>query len=385
MSNVSKRSFVVILSVLFLLNSVTMAHYNLKSIETGFSGSFYSVSEQTINIFKARELHSFLREYDLNGDTQKGFSITYYEYEKLTQLWKNLTDKEKTIVLSGSIDNTLPCTFANILIYGINNAKEWSEVIKDLDKIGAKGSSLTFSNVKSLVTLETAHNTLLDLLYKEKNMIINGKLCIDPVIKYHTVKRQNQGALDRLEKWEKLINDSQNFSNQKKLNRVNSFFNDLIIARSDNDYNKNCDYWQSPIETLVRGKGDCEDFAIAKYVSLRILGIPKDQLLISIVRLPRFGELHAVLSYYPNGENDPWVMDNLSYDYMGYYGSRLIRMSLKISQDNIYPLIGFNENIYVEFRRGMKKHYLDKDPINEIPMFKIAINNSKGLLSNLSR
>ena len=361
-----------------------MAQYNFKSIEIEFRGSSYNPSEQTTNICKAQELHTFLKEYDLNEHTQNGFSITQYEYEKLAQLWKNLSDEEKILLLSGSIDNTLPCTFAQFLLYGINNAKEWSEVIHDLDRIGAKGSSLTFSNVKSLVTLETAHNTLLDILYKGKNMIINGKLCIDPIIKYHTAKRKNQEALDRLEKWEKLVNDSQDFLNHKKIKTVNSFFNDLIKAKPDNGYDKNCDYWQSPIETLVRGKGDCEDFAIAKYVSLRILGIPKDQLLIGIVRLPKFGELHAVLLYYPDGENDPWVMDNLSYYYMGSPKSHLIRMSFKISHCNINPLIGFNENIYVEFRRGIKKHYLDKNPMNEIPMFTIAINNSKSLLSNLS-
>ena len=220
MSDVLNRFFLVIISVLLLLDSVTMAQNNLKSIEIGFKEAFCIPAKQAC---KAQEFHTFLREYDLNEHTQHGFSITQHEYENLTQLWKNLSNEEKTLILSGSVDNTLPRTFAQFLLYGINNGEEWSDVIHDLDRIGAKGSSLTFSNVKSLVTLETAYNTLLDILYKGKNMIINGKLCIDPIIKYHTAKRKNQEALDRLEKWEKLVNDSQDFLNHKKIKTVNSF------------------------------------------------------------------------------------------------------------------------------------------------------------------
>ena len=158
----------------------------------------------------------------------------------------------------------------------------------------------------------------------------------------------------------------------------------MIIAKPDYETKCNRDYWQSPIETLVRGKGDCEDFALAKYVSLKMLGIPEDQLLIGINRLPQFGELHAVLLYYPKDTDDPYVLDNLPFEHEGFTRSHIIRLSLKISQFNVKPLIAFNENIYIKFKRGLERKYLNKNKINEIPMFTNAINNSKSLLSKLS-
>ncbi len=360
--------------IIILLTNLLSAEPNPENKKIGLS----------LNMGKVLEFNSYLKEYDLNVQIQNGFSITQIEYRKLSQLWNNLNKEEKIKLLFGPINTSWKNTLALFLLYALNQNTDWLSIMNNLKSYGAKGSSLTLSNIKSLVTLNTVHYTLLDLLYKSQNMLINGKLCINSIIKSQTAKRRNQEALSRLDKWEKLINDSQNLSDLNKVKCINNFFNKMITAKADNDQIKNRDYWQSPIETLVRGKGDCEDFAIAKYVSLRILGIQKDQLLISIVRLPKFGELHAVLFYYPDGENDPWVMDNLSYDYMGFIRSHLIRMSFKISQYNINPILGFNENHYVEFRKGLKKQHLDKNPLNEIPMFAIAINNSQSLLSNLS-
>ncbi|MDP2148832.1 MAG: transglutaminase-like cysteine peptidase [Parvibaculum sp.] len=48
------------------------------------------------------------------------------------------------------------------------------------------------------------------------------------------------------------------------------------------NYGKN-EYWASPMETLQRGRGDCEDFAILKYHALRYLGVPADKMFIVAV------------------------------------------------------------------------------------------------------
>ena len=360
--------------IIILFTNLLSAESNPENKKIGLS----------LNMGKVLEFNSYLKEYDLNAQTQNGFSITQIEYRKLSKLWKNLNKKEKIKLLFGSVNTSWKNTLALFLLYALNKDTDWLSTMNNLKSYGVKGSSLTLSNTKSLVTLKTAHTTLVDILNEERNMFINGRLCINSIIKNQTAKRRNQEAFHRLKKWEKLINDSQNLSDLKKMKCINNFFNKMITAKADNDQIKNRDYWQSPIETLVRGKGDCEDFAIAKYVSLRLLGIPKNQLLISIVRLPKFGELHAVLLYYAINENDPWVLDNLSFEYIGFNKPRIIRMSIKISQYNVKPLIGFNENHYVEFRKGLTKQYLDKNPLNEIPMFAIAINNSQSLLSNLS-
>ncbi|MCB1557167.1 MAG: transglutaminase-like cysteine peptidase, partial [Alphaproteobacteria bacterium] len=62
--------------------------------------------------------------------------------------------------------------------------------------------------------------------------------------------------------------------------------NDLVNAERYITDNRNwgqTDYWATPIEFFTRG-GDCEDFAIAKYVSLRALGVPDERLRVAIVQ-----------------------------------------------------------------------------------------------------
>src|SRR5262249_37689852 len=75
------------------------------------------------------------------------------------------------------------------------------------------------------------------------------------------------------------------------------------------------DYWATPLETLGMGRGDCEDFAIAKYVTLVALGIPQDHLRLIYVRAQVPGQpvqAHMVLGYYPDLNGEPQILDNLN-------------------------------------------------------------------------
>ena len=56
------------------------------------------------------------------------------------------------------------------------------------------------------------------------------------------------------------------------------------------------DYWASPLQTLGSGAGDCEDYAIVKYVALRELGVGADDLRIVIVRDDKRLTEHAVVA-----------------------------------------------------------------------------------------
>lgn len=60
-----------------------------------------------------------------------------------------------------------------------------------------------------------------------------------------------------------------------------------------------------------RGAGDCEDFAIAKYISLRHLGVPAEKLRITYVKALRLNQAHMVLTYYSRPDAEPLVLDNL--------------------------------------------------------------------------
>ncbi|MCK5373710.1 MAG: transglutaminase-like cysteine peptidase [Alphaproteobacteria bacterium] len=69
------------------------------------------------------------------------------------------------------------------------------------------------------------------------------------------------------------------------------------------------DYWATPVEFLKHG-GDCEDFAIAKYVALHALGVPESRIRMAIVQDLKKNMPHAVLIVYT--EKGPYVLDNQS-------------------------------------------------------------------------
>jgi predicted transglutaminase-like cysteine proteinase len=68
------------------------------------------------------------------------------------------------------------------------------------------------------------------------------------------------------------------------------------------------DRWATPLETLARGAGDCEDYAIAKYAVLRAAGVDEDDLRLIVVRDTKQREDHAVVAARLEGR---WlVLDN---------------------------------------------------------------------------
>ena len=69
---------------------------------------------------------------------------------------------------------------------------------------------------------------------------------------------------------------------------------------------------------------------------------------------------------------------------MGFNRSGILTMSSKISQNNVKPILGFNEDNYFEFGARLKRQITSKNPFDTVPLFGIAINNSKSLLGNLS-
>jgi predicted transglutaminase-like cysteine proteinase len=68
------------------------------------------------------------------------------------------------------------------------------------------------------------------------------------------------------------------------------------------------DRWSAPLQTLTTGRGDCEDYAIAKYVALTAAGVSADDVKLVIMRNLAAGEDHAVVAA---RLDDKWmVLDN---------------------------------------------------------------------------
>jgi predicted transglutaminase-like cysteine proteinase len=104
-----------------------------------------------------------------------------------------------------------------------------------------------------------------------------------------------------------------------RLRAVNDHFNRAIAFADDIHVWGQEDYWASPIESLSKGTGDCEDYAIAKYFTLAASGVQVRSLRLVYVRamlpasggMPARSQAHMVLAYYEEGSEDPMILDNL--------------------------------------------------------------------------
>jgi predicted transglutaminase-like cysteine proteinase len=143
---------------------------------------------------------------------------------------------------------------------------------------------------------------------------------IDLQLLFSAFKQYHPVNFQYLTDWQNLLQNNQESTAQEKLKRVNEFFNRRIQFESDQVIWGKSDYWATPLETLAKGKGDCEDFTIAKYFTLLNMKIPSDQLRLIYVKARLGGpsssieQAHMVLAYYPSPEAEPVVLDNLITD-----------------------------------------------------------------------
>lgn len=118
-------------------------------------------------------------------------------------------------------------------------------------------------------------------------------------------------ALRRLAAWEHQLQTLVGKSELEQLRGINHFFNLRLRFRDDQELWLVQDYWATPVESLFKGAADCEDFAIAKYFSLRQLGVPSEKLRITYVKATQLDQAHMVLTYYEEPTSMPLVLDNL--------------------------------------------------------------------------
>lgn len=131
------------------------------------------------------------------------------------------------------------------------------------------------------------------------------------------VRMFGDNAESRYQDWKQMIESAKALGTSQKLARINEFFNRRLRFGEDQEIWGQGDYWATPMESLGKGAGDCEDFAIAKYFSLLLAGVANEQLRLIYVRArigdPSSGvsQAHMVLAYYPAPDAEPMVLDNL--------------------------------------------------------------------------
>ncbi len=127
------------------------------------------------------------------------------------------------------------------------------------------------------------------------------------------LERYGQRSADTVAAWRRMLEEAKELDELGRLQAVNTFFNRAVRFQDDIEVWNEKDYWASPLEFMGRGAGDCEDFSIAKYISLLNLGVPNEKLRMIYVRAKVGGRAvaHMVLGYYASPEEEPLLLDNL--------------------------------------------------------------------------
>lgn len=97
--------------------------------------------------------------------------------------------------------------------------------------------------------------------------------------------------------WDELLDQANALTHSNPLAMVNRWVNWHVRFVDD----RNADQWSSAVDTLARGSGDCEDFAIAKMALLQRLGVPADDMFLVLVRERLRPVDHAVLAVRRDG------------------------------------------------------------------------------------
>ena len=91
-----------------------------------------------------------------------------------------------------------------------------------------------------------------------------------------------------------IVDNARARDGRARLGEVNRAINLAIRPMSDLAQYGQIDVWSSPLVTFTTGAGDCEDYAIAKFVALRLAGVSPEDLRIVVMRDTIHGEDHAV-------------------------------------------------------------------------------------------
>jgi predicted transglutaminase-like cysteine proteinase len=106
--------------------------------------------------------------------------------------------------------------------------------------------------------------------------------------------------------WQHIIDQAKTLSPLQKLIFVNREINRVPYIVDPQNWQMD-DYWETPYEFFVYS-GDCEDFAITKYLTLKQSGISPDQMRIVVLQDNNLNLLHSVLAV--RIEDETYILDN---------------------------------------------------------------------------
>ncbi|MCP4327571.1 MAG: hypothetical protein GY791_03935 [Alphaproteobacteria bacterium] len=107
-------------------------------------------------------------------------------------------------------------------------------------------------------------------------------------------------------KWDRFVESLRGLDRADQLAEVNAYFNTAPYVSDRRNYGVG-DYWATPRQLLARG-GDCEDYAIAKYLALRAAGMSAREMRILVLDDLENHVQHAILVVYD--DERAWALDN---------------------------------------------------------------------------
>ena len=173
-------------------------------------------------------------------------------------------------------------------------------------------------------------------------------------------QRWGGGVANRFNAWQNLIAANRASADGDRLKRTNDFFNRNIVFAEDSAVWAQEDYWATPIETLGKGSGDCEDFVIAKYFTLKEMGVFVEEDLLraqtatqyfddeiigaSVINRDTGEEIGLIKEIWDTPANEIWVVDYNGKELPIPVIDEIVKhVNIKRKQVSIYVMPGLLE------------------------------------------
>lgn len=154
--------------------------------------------------------------------------------------------------------------------------------------------------------------------------------------------------------YEHFMNETSSKPLHVKLEMVNFYINAFVGAYDEQTYRSE-DYWASRWEFLANGGGDCEDYVIAKFYTLKDLGINPQKMALCIVQDMDNGSYHMVLLFFEKPHTEPLVLDNLSFKILPLSQRYDLKVKECMNEESYFKLEN-NELMRNPARRGIKNY-----------------------------
>jgi len=131
----------------------------------------------------------------------------------------------------------------------------------------------------------------------------------------------------------RILDEARGLEGQARIEAVNRSVNNAIRYMSDVSQHGAPDIWSAPLATFATGFGDCEDYAIAKYVALHEAGIPFDDMRLLLLRDRAGRRDHAALAV--RDESRWLLLDNRHSTVADISDVRQLIPIFSINQDGV--------------------------------------------------